>query len=86
MSRVCGTSEEARTLKSMMHESMGVVQGGIGNMEKAANSVKSGWNDDGAGEIDEIMNSLKGALQSAMEAAPAIEKALEAYAAFLERR
>lgn len=85
MSRVCGTSEEARALKSMMHQSMGVVEGGIGDMEKAANSVKAGWNDDGAGEIDEIMKSLKDALRSAMEAAPAIEKSLEAYAAFLER-
>lgn len=84
MAKVCGTSEQARSLKEMMHQTMGLIETGVGDMEKAAKNVESGWNDDGAGEVDEILASIKNALNGAMEAAPQIEKALEAYAEFLE--
>ena len=84
MAKVCGTSDQARLLKQMMHQTMSKIESGVGEMEKAARNIESGWNDEGAGEVDEILSSIKNALRGAMEAAPQIEQALESYAAFLE--
>ena len=86
MSQVIGDSGAARQLKSMIHQSMQLVESGINDMERAVKTIKSGWNDDQAAQVDDILNQIKRALSEAKEAAPAVEKSLEAYAEFLERK
>lgn len=82
--KVCGTSEQARGLKTLMSQTMQKLDANISSMERAANSIHGAWADDGAGEVDEILSSIRNALNNAKDAMPNIEKALEAYAAFLE--
>lgn len=69
-----------------MTQTMQKIDADIGNMEKAANQIREGWNDDGAGEVDEILASIRTALKGAQEAMPGVAKALEAYAEFLDER
>ena len=84
MSKVCGTSEQARALKDMLTQSMQLVENNINQMERAVNNIHAAWNDEGAGEVDEILASIKKSLREAQEAAPQIGKKLEAYAQFLD--
>lgn len=86
MSKVIGDSASARQLKSMIHQSMQLVETGIGDMERAAKNIKSGWNDDQAAQVDEILAQIKKALMEAKEASPAVEQSLEAYAEFLDEK
>ncbi len=85
-SKVCGTSEQARGLKDMLHQSMQLVESGVDSMDRAVKNMKSGWDDDGSGEVDEILSAIKNALNKATEAAPQVERALENYAVFLDQR
>lgn len=84
--RVCGNSEQARGLKSIMNQTMQQIESCIGAMERAANSIRSGWDDDGVGEVDEILNAIRTALNNAQEAMPGVASALDAYADFLDER
>lgn len=86
MSQVIGDSGAARALQNMIHQSMQLVEAGISDMERAAKSIKSSWNDEQAAEVDEILSQIKGALEEAKGAAPGVEKSLGAYADFLERK
>ena len=84
--RICGTSEQARGLKSVMNQTVQKIETDINNMEKAVGEIHDGWNDDGAGEVDEILASIRNALKGAQDAMPNVAKALEAYAEFLDER
>ena len=85
MAFVCGTSEQARSLQSLLHSTMSAIESHLGSLEKATSDIKAAWNDEGADEVDEMLKSIKSALIEARDAAPAVEKALDAYAEFLER-
>ena len=82
--KVCGTSEQARGLKTLMSQTMRKLDANITSMEQAVKSIHNAWDDDGVGEVDEILSSIRNALNNAKEAMPSVEKALEAYAEFLE--
>jgi phage-related protein len=84
--RVCGNSEQARGLKDIMNQTMQQIESCIGAMERAANNIRSGWDDDGVGEVDEILNAIRTALNNAQEAMPSVASALDAYADFLDER
>ena len=86
MAKVCGTSEEARQLGSILNQAMSAVGTGVDSIEKAGNSIRSAWNDDGADVVDELVSSIRNSLKEAQESMPAIQQAIEAYAQFLERR
>ena len=83
---VIGDSSTARGLKDLMGRTVTKLEGDIGDMEKAVKNIHGAWNDDGAGEFDEILSTIKKALQDVKEAMPIVEKSLEAYAVFLETR
>lgn len=81
---VCGTSEQARGLKTLMGRTMQELDDSICTMERAVNDIHGAWEDEGVGEVDEILARIRTALNGAKEAMPNVEKALEAYATFLE--
>lgn len=81
---VCGTSDQARGLSSLMSQTMKALENDISSMEKAVQSIHGAWNDDGAGEVDEILAVIRNALKSAQDAMPAVKSSLEAYADFLD--
>lgn len=84
--RVCGNSEQARGLKSVMDQTMRHIETCINSMERAAKNIHGSWEDDGAGEVDEILAAIRNALNNAKEAMPGVSSALEAYAEFLDER
>ena len=86
MSKVCGTSEEARNLGKLLKTAMGAVETGITGVERSGRTIQSGWRDDGAAVIEEMVSSIRTALNNAKESMPGIEKAIEEYAQFLDRR
>lgn len=86
MSFVSGNSESARQLQSVMNLTMRNIEADVGNLEKAAKDIKSSWEDEGASEVDEMLAAIKNALLDATDASAAVEKALDAYASFLERK
>ena len=81
---VCGTSEQARGLKTLMGRTMQKLDANICAMERAVNDIHGAWEDEGVSEVDEILARIRPALNEAKEAMPNVEKALEAYATFLE--
>lgn len=85
-SRVCGTSEQARGLERILNQCMTKIDAGISQMEKSVNTIHGAWNDDGAGEVDEILAKLRSALNDAKDAMPNISRKLEEYAEFLDQR
>jgi phage-related protein len=85
MAKVCGTSEEARQLGSLLTTAMNAVESGVSNIEQGGNSIRSAWNDEGVAVIEELVSSIRSALQGAAESMPQIQKAIEAYAQFLEQ-
>lgn len=84
--RVCGNSEQARGLKNLMNQTMHHIENCINSMERAANTIHSSWDDEGAGEVDEILASIRTALNNAKDSMPSVASALEAYADFLDQR
>jgi len=84
--RVCGNSEQARGLKQVMNQTMQHIENCISSMERATNTIHGAWADDGAGEVDEILASIRSALNEAKEAMPSIGSALDRYADFLDER
>lgn len=84
--RVCGNSEQARGLKNVMNQTMQHIETCINSMERAANTIHGAWADDGAGEVDEILVSIRNALNNAKDAMPSVGSALDAYADFLDER
>lgn len=86
MSFVSGNSESARQLQSVMNLTMRNIEADVGNLEKAAKDVKSSWEDEGVAVVDEMLSAIKNALMDATDASAAVEKALDAYASFLERK
>jgi hypothetical protein len=86
MAKVCGTSEEARQLGSLLTMAMNAVESGVSTIEQGGNSIRSAWNDDGVAVIEELVSSIRSALQGAAESMPRIQKEIEAYAQFLEQR
>lgn len=84
--RVCGNSAQARGLKNIMSQTIQHIENCTESMERAANTVHSAWNDKGVGEVDEILISIRTALNGAKDAMPKIESALEAYADFLDEQ
>ena len=84
MARVCGTPEEARNVADFLRQSGAAVQTCIDDLERGANTIRSGWDDDGVSIVDEMISSIRSALNNTSESIPNIQKALEAYADFLE--
>ena len=84
--RVCGNSEQARGLKNLLSQTILHIDSCVTSMERAANNIRSGWDDDGVGEVDEILSAIRTSLNNAREAMPSVTASLEAYAAFLDER
>lgn len=84
--KVCGNSEQARGLMSVMDQTMQHIEMCIDSMEHAANTISGAWTDDGVGEVDEILTSIRDALNNAKDAMPNVNSALNAYADFLDER
>ena len=84
--RVCGNSEQARGLKDVMNKTVQQIENCVSAMERAANNIRSAWDDDGVGEVDEILNAIRTALTNAQESIPNVASALDAYADFLDER
>jgi phage-related protein len=86
MAKVCGTSEEARQLGSLLTTAMNAVESGVSNIEQGGNSIRSAWNDDGVAVIEELVSSIRSALQDAVESMPRLQEEIEAYAVLLEQQ
>lgn len=83
---VCGTSEEARALGKYLDAAMKLVEEGISDIERAQKTIGSAWNDEGYAQVEEMVSVLKKSLNSAKEGMPAVLKAIETYAQFLEQK
>ena len=84
--KVCGNSEQARGLKDLLNQTLYRIETCVEDMDRAVGTIRSGWNDDGAGEVDEILVAIRNALKNATDAMPAVGNALDAYADFLDAR
>ena len=84
--RVCGDSVQARGLNKLLSQTLLHIDNCVTSMEHAASSIRSGWDDDGVGEVDEILSAIRTSLNNAREAMPSVTASLEAYAAFLDER
>ena len=86
MAKICGTPEDARKVAEFLGQSASAVQTCVSDLERGANTIRSAWDDEGVQVVDEMIASIKSALDSASEGIPNIQKALETYAAFLEKK
>lgn len=86
MAFVSGDSGSVRQLHSLFKATMDKIEQDTDNLDKQRKTVLDGWNDEGAGEVEEIVTTIKNALKNATESRQNVEKALEAYAEFLERK
>ena len=86
MSKVCGPSEEARALSSLLGTSMKALEQCTQDLDRGASAIRDGWKDEEVAVIEELVNGLKNALRNAGESIPNFQKALNAYADFLDRR
>lgn len=86
MSFVSGNSESVRALHSLFKGTMDKIEQDTEALEKGKKTVLDGWNDEGAAEVEDMVTTIKNALKGATESRQNVEKALEAYADFLEKK
>lgn len=84
MSFVSGNSQSVRELQEFLKKTMQSIESDVSSLDGARNEVVGAWEDAGIEDVNEAINSIKSALENAKSSAPAVEKALEAYASFLE--
>ena len=84
MAFVAGDSGSVRDLLNLFKMTMRKIQADTEDLEKCQKRIKDGWNDDGVEEVETILRTIKKAIEETTESTNNIEKALDAYAEFLE--
>jgi uncharacterized protein YukE len=86
MARVCGDSQSAYGLAKGLDTAKQAIESALDECDKAVNQIKGAWNDDGNQVIEELISSVRTAMNNASENIPNLKKAVDNYAQFLESR
>jgi uncharacterized protein Yka (UPF0111/DUF47 family) len=84
MARICGNSESAYALAQGLNTAFQTIESALDECESAANQIRGAWRDSGSEIVDELISSVKSAINNAAESIPNLKQAVEEYARFLE--
>lgn len=84
MAYVYGDPQCVRNLESVLKKTMQAIESNLGDLDAAYKTVKGGFNDSGVEEIGDAVKQIRTAVEGATESAGNVEKALTAYAEYLE--
>lgn len=80
---VFGTSEAAYVLANAIPATVQGIEESLKKISSQAQIIKDSWEAKDNGNIDEMVSSIKSAIDKSMENVDAVEKAIIAYADFL---
>lgn len=84
MAYVYGDPKCVRVLETTLKKTMQAIESNLSNLDSAYSTIRGGFNDSGVEEIGEAVKQIKTAVESSKENADNVEKALDAYAEYLE--
>ena len=82
---VIGNSETAFKLADIIPLTVDAIEENLKNISSQAQTIKDAWDAKDNGNIDDMVSSIRTAINKSMESVGAVEKDVRAYAEFLER-
>lgn len=83
---VIGDSETAFKLADIIPLTVDAIEENLKNLSSQAQTIKDAWEAKDNGNIDDMVSSIRTAINKSMESVGAVEKNVRAYAEFLKRR
>lgn len=82
---VIGNSETAFNLADIIPLTVDAIEENLKNISSQAQTIKDAWDAKDNGNIDDMVSSIRTAINKSMESVGAVEKDVRAYADFLKR-
>ena len=84
MGYVKGNSTTVRKLQELLKMTMDKIEEDVSDLDKSKKAVVAAWRDAGVEDVEESIKEITSAIEEAKERQDNVNKALEAYADFLE--